>query len=97
VGDPQTTEPEKPKPTRAQRKFLKWNEQNVKALRDELNRRISEEDFEGAAEIGLVLIEGFQGTMRLTASTRRLERATYVLIGLTGVLALLTYLLWTGR
>jgi len=47
--------------------------------------------------MGVVLIEALQGTARLTASTRRLELATYVLIGLTAVLAVLTYLLWAGR
>lgn len=92
---PTPAAPEKPKLTRAQKRLLSWNERNLKALRDEVNRRIREGNFEGVAEIGLALIEGAQGTLRLTASTRRLEFATYVLIVLTGVLAVLTYLLWS--
>jgi len=88
---------ESPKLTRAQRRFVKWNEGNWKAFQDEVQRLIREGDYERAAMMGVVLIEALQGTARLTASTRRLELATYVLIGLTAVLAVLTYLLWAGR
>lgn len=62
-----------------------------------MQRRIREGGYEGAAEIGLALIEGIQGTLRLTASSRRLEFASYVLIALTAALAVLTYLLWAGH
>ena len=87
---------EPPKLTRAQRRLLKWNEANWKAINDEIQRRIREGDFEGAAEIGYAIWEALQGTLHLSLATRRLEITTYVLTALTGVLAVLTFLLWTG-
>ena len=62
-----------------------------------MNKRLREGDYEGVAELGIMLIEVFNGTARLTASSRRLELATYVLIAETAVLAVLTLLLGAGR
>ena len=96
--DAGTTAPpiELPKLTRAQKRLLKWNDANWKAINDEIQRRIREGDYEGAAEIGYAIWEGVQGTLRLSLATRRLEITTYVLTALTGLLALFTFLLWTG-
>lgn len=88
--------PQASKPTRAQRRLQKWNEENWKAINDEIQRRLKAGDYDGAAEIGYAIWEGIQGTLRLSISTRRLEITTYVLTVLTGVLGLFTFLLWTG-
>ncbi len=97
-GTPPQVPPHLPlKPTRAQVRLQKWNQRNWEAIRDEVNKMVREGDYEGVAELGLALIEVFNGTARLTASSRRLENATYVLIAETAVLAVLTYILAVGH
>lgn len=62
-----------------------------------MERAAREGDWDTFDKLVLTLIEVLQGTARLTASTRRLEIASYILVGLTAVLAGLTYLLWRGH
>lgn len=86
--------PEPQKLTRAQRLILRKSQEGWKHVVAEMERAAKEGDWDRFTEITLGIIEVFQGTARLTASSRRLEIASYVLIVLTGTLAIFTYLLW---
>lgn len=83
--------------SRGHKKIQDRVQRGGKALAKELERLAREGKWDEFDRLILQIIEVIQGTARLTASSRRLELASYILIGETAVLALLTFLLWTAH